>query len=233
MATFGKYFLIVWTILFFNFFMETQAPPSCDHGWTRTPNGEACVKMYIRPPKAWHSARRACRDEGGDLVTIFDETKSNFVRDILAVNNTTTAWIGFHVILTEERWHWLDEDGTPNYTNWRYGYPDEDFWDPMVRAEECAIAAWVNGLGAPWINYVCFVTYPYICEKPLPSKCQWNDTVCLNIHETYDGWKCLKGRDGVARIVWPETYPPGSSGPIISGYALPILRSEKRRRDLQ
>ncbi|GFN98020.1 secretory phospholipase a2 receptor [Plakobranchus ocellatus] len=131
MATFGKCFLIVWTILFLTFFMETQAPPSCHHGWTETPNGDACVKLYLRPEKTWHSARRACRGEGGDLVTVCDESKSNFIRGLIAANDSIWAWIGFHVILTENRWQWVDEDGTPTYTNWRYGYPDADLWDPM------------------------------------------------------------------------------------------------------
>ncbi|GFO45770.1 macrophage mannose receptor 1 [Plakobranchus ocellatus] len=104
----------------------------------------------------------------------------------------------------------------PTNTNWRYGYPDADLWDPMTGAEECAVA--VNELGAPWHNYVCFLGFSHICEKPLPSTASctpgWKDTpsgeVCITLFDNpaknwFDARRACQNAGGNLVIIRDDT----------------------------
>ncbi|GFO45769.1 macrophage mannose receptor 1 [Plakobranchus ocellatus] len=111
MATFGQcFFLIVRTILVTTFSAKTQARLSCDRGWVTAPNGVDCFKLFDNPTKSWYDARRACKSNGGDLVTIRDKDRSNFIKEQFVYNNTSSMWIGLRKLRRSEKWRWLDED---------------------------------------------------------------------------------------------------------------------------
>ncbi|GFO35187.1 macrophage mannose receptor 1 [Plakobranchus ocellatus] len=144
----------------------------CYDGWMKTPSGEACVKVFgERAPlrRPWLDARRRCQKLGGDLVTIRDTTMSHFIRDLLIGKDSFPSWIGFHKLTGEDRWHWLDEDRTPKYTNW--GDPVEVPWGRNLTKEKCAGVIKSNKQGATWYTYDCSHDLRYICEMaPPPSE---------------------------------------------------------------
>ncbi|GFO35188.1 C-type mannose receptor 2 [Plakobranchus ocellatus] len=80
---------------------------SCTPGWTRTPSGEACVKIYDNQEKNWYDARQACRNASGDLVTIRDSTMSKFIKNLLG-GAKFQIWIGLHKTPAQYVWLWLD-----------------------------------------------------------------------------------------------------------------------------
>ncbi|GFO11471.1 secretory phospholipase a2 receptor [Plakobranchus ocellatus] len=94
--------LIVPTIFFTTFFVRTKTSLSCEPGWTKTPSGETCVKAFVETRRPWNDARLVCQSAGGDLVTIRDDTKSNFIKDLEIPRN---FWIGLHYTPAEDKWH--------------------------------------------------------------------------------------------------------------------------------
>lgn len=66
----------------------------------------------------WTSARQACQDMGGYLVTITSAAENNFV-----FNTWPSGWIGFTDEVVEGQWRWVT--GEPvTYTNWNGGEPN-------------------------------------------------------------------------------------------------------------
>ncbi|GFO02430.1 Asialoglycoprotein receptor 1 [Plakobranchus ocellatus] len=113
MATFGQCcFLILLTIFFTTFFAKAYLLINlrrCWGGWLKTPSGANCVKLFDNPGKSWYDARRACKSFGGDLVTIRDKDKSNFIKEKFVYNNINQIWIGLYKPLRYQ-WGWLDEN---------------------------------------------------------------------------------------------------------------------------
>ncbi|GFN98028.1 macrophage mannose receptor 1-like [Plakobranchus ocellatus] len=165
MATFGQCcFLIVWTTFFTTFFANTQASIPCEPEWVKTPSGETCVHVHQTPHKSWHDARLACQSFGGDLVTVRDSTKNNFVGGLIPHNLWMGYWIGLHYKPAEDRWHWLDEEKTLTYNDW--GRKPK-----RTSTKQCAFKYRVNELWVNWYTSECDGKQSYICEKPLAFPC--------------------------------------------------------------
>ncbi|GFO16719.1 macrophage mannose receptor 1-like [Plakobranchus ocellatus] len=169
------------------------APP-CDPGWVKTPSDTVCIKEYDNLEKTWYDARRACQSVGGDLVTIRDNAMSNFIEERDSMDSVTgkSFWIGLHNLPADDRWHWLDEDKTPTYTNWFSAAP---VWDPSESKERCAYIATFLFLWTRWNVSNCIETMPYICEKPLAFPCPrgWVKTpsgeACVRSFGDPVGWR--------------------------------------------
>ncbi len=66
----------------------------------------------------WTSARQACIDMGGHLVTITSAAENNFV-----FNTWPSGWIGFNDEAIEGQWRWVTGESVV-YTNWNGGEPN-------------------------------------------------------------------------------------------------------------
>jgi len=95
----------------------------------------------------WTSAKQACINMGGHLVTITSSGENNFV-----FNTWPSGWIGFTDEVVEGQWRWVTGESVV-YTNWNGGEPNnagnEDY------------AQFVNG--GRW-NDLPNVSLPYVLE---------------------------------------------------------------------
>ncbi|GFN83607.1 macrophage mannose receptor 1-like, partial [Plakobranchus ocellatus] len=191
MVTIGQCcFLIFWTIFFTTFFAKAKISLPCDSGWLKTPSGANCVKKFKYSRESWYDARRICKSIGGDLVTIRDKDKSNFIKEQFVYNNHFSAWIGLHKFIIN-KWHWLDEDVTPTFTDWRQD-PALSFW---TLHKQCAVLKNYKQGAAAWFNWMCGSKKQYICEKSLAFQCDhgWVKTPgfqsCIKIFGGREVWQ--------------------------------------------
>ncbi|GFO16712.1 mannose receptor c type 1 [Plakobranchus ocellatus] len=169
--------------------MKTQASASCTPGWKDTPSGEVCIKIFNNSKKNWFDARRACQNAGGDLIIIRDETMNDFIKDHV-VSNDVCAWTGLQSIHGEDKWYWLDENKTPNYTYWSI-IPTLSKQSRMIfpNSEHCSCVAKSEVLTEGWHNWPCTIPMSYICEKPTGLSCSpgWTKTpsgeACIKIYD--------------------------------------------------
>ncbi|GFN98022.1 mannose receptor c type 1 [Plakobranchus ocellatus] len=92
---------------------EKPIASPCYPEWVKTPRFESCIKIGITDWQfPWWAARRLCQKFGGDLVTIRDNTMSNFISDRIVAQNNFSYWIGLHKSTGKDIWHWNDEEGT-------------------------------------------------------------------------------------------------------------------------
>ena len=70
---------------------------------------DSCV-LFVRNKKSWQDARNYCRKLGGDLVTIKDANKQQFILKYLTVDHwdTDNIWIGLTDQSREGDWRWVD-----------------------------------------------------------------------------------------------------------------------------
>ncbi|GFO12537.1 macrophage mannose receptor 1 [Plakobranchus ocellatus] len=109
------YYIIQFHVSYGKGFYFCSSGSACDTDWIKTPRFDSCVRVFGSEKDSqlrWSTARRFCQESKGDLATIRDETMSNFIRDRIVAHFNLPMWIGFHKSTGEERWHWLDEDGT-------------------------------------------------------------------------------------------------------------------------
>jgi hypothetical protein len=73
----------------------------------------------------WTSAKIACENMGGHLVTMNSSAENNFI-----FNTWPSGWIGFTDEVVEGQWRWVTNEPV-TYTNWNSGEPnnagDEDY----------------------------------------------------------------------------------------------------------
>uniref|UniRef100_A0A8C5PI29 C-type lectin domain-containing protein n=1 Tax=Leptobrachium leishanense TaxID=445787 RepID=A0A8C5PI29_9ANUR len=87
---------------------------SCENDWVYFRG--SCF-LFSTITSDWTQARKACKEEGADLVVI---TKEYYF--FISVRSSKHYWIGLHDMDEENEWQWVD--GT-NYTkNWNQGEPN-------------------------------------------------------------------------------------------------------------
>ncbi|GFO46951.1 macrophage mannose receptor 1 [Plakobranchus ocellatus] len=155
----------VWTCRYkVSYICQKPIAYPCRGKWIKTPRFDSCVIVY-RDPKSWNGARYRCQKYGADLLTIRNDTMSNFLRDRIVAHLNFPMWIGFHKSTGTDRWHWLEEDATPTYTNWEDGYP-------YKTTRKCAGLKKI-GREASWLNFDCSLEQGFICERPPPPYCYY------------------------------------------------------------
>lgn len=119
----------------------------------------------------WTSAKQACINMGGHLVTITSAAENNFV-----FNTWPSGWIGFTDEAVEGQWRWVTGESV-TYTNWNGGEPNnagnEDY------------AQFVSG--GRW-NDLPNVSLPYVLEFDyIVTTSQWvlHTTVFTNSNGLY------------------------------------------------
>lgn len=78
---------------------------------------DSCV-IFIKTKTSWQDARNFCKSLGGDLITIKDARKQQFIMQYLAVNHweTNEVWIGLTDQVKEGDWRWIDGLYVVKYT---------------------------------------------------------------------------------------------------------------------
>ena len=53
-------------------------PGECVYGWRQIPFTGKCIMIH-EELKNWHDARRTCKSDGGDMLTVFDHNTNQFI----------------------------------------------------------------------------------------------------------------------------------------------------------
>uniref|UniRef100_A0A3Q2VRL7 Mannose receptor, C type 1b n=1 Tax=Haplochromis burtoni TaxID=8153 RepID=A0A3Q2VRL7_HAPBU len=151
----------------------TEAPESgfCTAPWI--PYNGHCFYLYRNETKKWSDAQKACRKEGGDLVTIRNVEDQSFIISQLGYASTDELWIGLNDRKRERLFVWSDHSPV-SYTSW-------DSREPTVTSEQedCVL---IRGENGNWADRVCDEKHGFICMKTSDSEPS-GDEVELN------GWK--------------------------------------------
>jgi len=128
------------------------------------PNGflalaaDSCYKLGTSDI-SWSDASAWCRDEGGYLVSVNDQSEQNVVSDYLRniAHPGEAIWIGLNDREDRDQWSW-DNGDSAEYRNWRYGL------EPDGNTEHCVVIDGYNNY--EWHDLTCSSTYHVyaLCE---------------------------------------------------------------------
>jgi len=105
---------------------------------------------YFSTKKNWDTAKSACHDLGGYLLTVDSDSVTKWVK-----KTSDVFWIGLNDKATNGRMVW--DSGLPfSYKKWHSGATFDDGGN-----EDCVGVNIKKGL---WNDYPCDWTYPYTCE---------------------------------------------------------------------
>uniref|UniRef100_A0A3P9CY12 Mannose receptor, C type 1b n=1 Tax=Maylandia zebra TaxID=106582 RepID=A0A3P9CY12_9CICH len=137
-----------------------------------------CFYLYRNETKKWSDAQKACRKEGGDLVTIRNVEDQSFIISQLGYASTDELWIGLNDRNRERLFVWSDHSPV-SYTSW-------DSREPTVTSEQedCVL---IRGENGNWADRVCDEKHGFICMKTSDSEPS-GDEVELNAG-CKTGWK--------------------------------------------
>ncbi|XP_061589669.1 macrophage mannose receptor 1 [Cololabis saira] len=126
--------------------------------------GEFCYKPS-GDKKTWHEARRECRNQGADLVSILSMTEQTWVESYLYMA-TSDVWTGLNDLAVPGMFAWTDEHMV-TFTYWAPGEPNNhDGFN-----EDCVEMLHQTGR---WNDVSCTELNTYICKMskahyPVPS----------------------------------------------------------------
>ncbi|XP_048762000.1 uncharacterized protein LOC125670701 isoform X2 [Ostrea edulis] len=159
-------YLILWIVMSYG---STASLDRCPRNFNnireyKTAHREMCY-TFINTEKTWVDARKHCWSWGGDLITIKDQNKMNFVIHTLNVvlrwgNNG--VWIGAHA-RNGRGWEWATGERL-TWGYWAPGQPSKT--GGIISIEDCAQMRRKDGWR--WHDYHCdsslFFSYKFICE---------------------------------------------------------------------
>ncbi|GFS24772.1 macrophage mannose receptor 1 [Elysia marginata] len=133
----------------------------CEDGWIPSSSSQTCIKVFDQPAQ-WTGARRICREQGGDLITVLNESTNRFLADQIK-SLDSDVWIGLNDRRTEGTFRWLDYNDQYNFTLWADHEPTN------VSKKDCVLLnntlANANRTMKAWVVEYCKRKYGFICEK--------------------------------------------------------------------
>ncbi|XP_036927252.1 C-type mannose receptor 2-like [Acanthopagrus latus] len=115
---------------------------------------------FINKNMGWGEAQKYCREKHTDLVTVYEETDINRLRQS-AKNHDRDAWTGLYIKQSESdktEWNWRWSQAGVEYTedtaNWLSGKPNN------VRHEYC-VMMWASS--KYWVDVSCTSKHRFIC----------------------------------------------------------------------
>ncbi|XP_077127745.1 macrophage mannose receptor 1-like [Ranitomeya variabilis] len=141
-----------------------QNPGTCPdtEGWI--PFRNHCYHFESSVTKFWSEASRHCLFKGSTLVSIEDQTESNFLLHHTELLNDKVEgfWIGLFRNV-EDEWLWYD-NAPLDFVNWHHGIKFE------ASHSTCVTMSATKGT---WENIACHRYKGYICKRlktPLPTE---------------------------------------------------------------
>ncbi|XP_042353414.1 macrophage mannose receptor 1-like [Plectropomus leopardus] len=147
----------------------------CSRPWI--PYSGHCFHLN-RTKTTWSDAQKACRKDGGDLVSIRNIEDQSFVISQLGYASTDELWIGLNDRKTEGLFDWSDHS-TVSFTSWEFGKPAV-----FTEKEDCVL---IKGENGNWADRVCDEKHGFVCMKMSESEPS-GDEVELNAG-CKAGWK--------------------------------------------
>uniref|UniRef100_A0A4W4DQZ6 Mannose receptor, C type 1b n=1 Tax=Electrophorus electricus TaxID=8005 RepID=A0A4W4DQZ6_ELEEL len=144
-------------------------PPAVHTGFCPSPLIPHSGHCYFinREKKTWVEARDACRQEGGDLLSILSVEEQSFIISNLGYSKMDELWIGFSDLRTLKLFEWSDDSCVP-FAWWERNEPS------VADEENCVL---MRGEEGKWANEICQRQCGYICKKKTNSNPSANDTV--------------------------------------------------------
>uniref|UniRef100_A0AAQ6IJ87 Mannose receptor, C type 1b n=1 Tax=Anabas testudineus TaxID=64144 RepID=A0AAQ6IJ87_ANATE len=159
----------------FSFYNNTAETGFCSRPWI--PYNGHCFHLD-RTQKTWSDAQKACRKEGGDLVSMHNVEDQSFVISQLGYASTDELWIGLNDKKTEGLFDWSDHS-TVSFTSWEYGKPGVG-----TDIKDCIL---IRGENGNWDDHACDEKHGFICMKESASEPS-GDELDQNIG-CKSGWK--------------------------------------------
>uniref|UniRef100_A0A4W4DR21 Mannose receptor, C type 1b n=1 Tax=Electrophorus electricus TaxID=8005 RepID=A0A4W4DR21_ELEEL len=143
-------------------------PPAVHTGFCPSPLIPHSGHCYFinREKKTWVEARDACRQEGGDLLSILSVEEQSFIISNLGYSKMDELWIGFSDLRTLKLFEWSDDSCVP-FAWWERNEPS------VADEENCVL---MRGEEGKWANEICQRQCGYICKKKTNSNPSANDT---------------------------------------------------------
>jgi len=114
---------------------------------------------FVKTAVTWPQADHACKQWGGQLVTIMDAKQNAYILGELARRWMGGSWMGYNDRAAEGKWTWLYGNGCANYKNWKGGEPNGH------RRENCGEIVHGWGWKGQWNDLGCNQKRSYICHK--------------------------------------------------------------------
>jgi C-type mannose receptor len=146
-----------------------EIQPGCPAG--SVSYGRKCYEK-VEEELSYSDASANCANQGGNLVTILDQAKQNFVAGLAGGED---IWLGLDDLQTEGTFTWASGQ-TISFSNWNEGEPNN-----YGGSEDCGM---MRGEDTLWNDSGCGNKHKSICEiQPAIS--------CGAEYSVYDG-KCIK-----------------------------------------
>lgn len=137
-----------------NHYMCEKGPDLCPPDWLFSAPSGTCIRAYKNSRLSWKHARAKCKEDGGDLVVIYDKAMNDFVIDQFAMEKRNLVfYIGLKKKNARSKWKWLDNPEEVNYTNWEPGQPAEVYKLCVGFAQKSA-----------WGATDCIIPRQFVCE---------------------------------------------------------------------
>ncbi|MEE6466813.1 hypothetical protein FKM82_007061 [Ascaphus truei] len=134
----------------------------CPSDWL--PFRKRCYKIFENENAEWHSARTACMELNGNLVTVEDNLVQAFLTYHLK-DFVGNVWIGLNDVNSEHKFLWTTGSGV-YYTNWAKGHPSGSQMYSIDDDTDCV--SMKQGLvldAGTWVEEDCDLERGYICQK--------------------------------------------------------------------
>ncbi|KAM4717477.1 C-type mannose receptor 2 [Anableps anableps] len=128
---------------------------SCETFWDTDPVTDSCYQFNFQATLSWSEARRSCKQQGADLLSISKLHEQTYINGILNAYSSA-LWIGLNDLDLSGGWQWSDSSPV-KYLNWD---PDQ----PSHSEEENCVVVRSESSGR-WQNRDCSDALPYACKK--------------------------------------------------------------------
>lgn len=151
----------------------------CDEGWKAF--NSKCYKV-VDELYTWHGARKNCRQNGGDLVSIDNAAEQSFTKSILdGSEGQWLYWIGLNELNHKGTYTW-SHGNKVQFTDWSLGEPNH------LLGQSCVTMLFIDG---KWRDYECDKQAKSICRKDMEKSKRTEDIGCLAGYILFAG-KCYQ-----------------------------------------
>ncbi|XP_041355239.1 perlucin-like protein [Gigantopelta aegis] len=148
-------------------------------GSGNTPNKTGCPHLFVHGPAAcyfvanwtenWRQARRICRNMGGDLVSIDDQTEQDYLvhelRPYEAMHTPNGMWTGGYYVPATQHWTWMDLSAA-TYSHWGPSQPRYQSTSYYIALANPGYSSYTSFKNWAWLTQSESSGMGFICESP-------------------------------------------------------------------
>ncbi|XP_065132571.1 macrophage mannose receptor 1b [Paramisgurnus dabryanus] len=171
--------------------VTTQAPPTsaplkCSEEWVPIGSRNLCVKFFdvaSNQRKTWNEALDFCRELGGDLLSIHQETDVPWSQ-----GSMYAAWVGYSIQDPAVGYVWSDGSAS-SYQNWASDEPNN--LNNIENCVEVEVSWWDRNIW--WNDVTCQDKKEWYCQIQKGKTPKQVNITEIEYNTTEDGWIEFKG----------------------------------------